>query len=145
MPLTHYSKFSMITLRIWVFKSGVMKTLFILDLCSADFRRFLTVLVDRRLLGRQWCSSTGLVANGIRLSKRCNALSSRSDDCPLRWMLSNGLVVYFSWLQAGFIHHTRKPNWWSVHQRHLATSCCPPFRQPPTSYNACVYGSHPSS
>jgi hypothetical protein len=25
MPLTHYSKFSMITLRIWVFKSGVIK------------------------------------------------------------------------------------------------------------------------
>ena len=25
--------------------------------------------------------------------------------------------VYLSWLQAGFSHHTRKPNWWSVHQR----------------------------
>ena len=25
MPLTHYSKFSMFTLRIWVFKSGVLK------------------------------------------------------------------------------------------------------------------------
>jgi hypothetical protein len=35
--------------------------------------------------------------------------------------------------------HTRQPNWWSVHQRRLATSCCPPFRQPPTSYKACVY------
>ena len=44
-----------------------------------DFRRFLTVLVDRRLLGSQCCLSTGLVANGIRLTKRCNALSSRSD------------------------------------------------------------------
>jgi hypothetical protein len=31
MPLTHYSKFSMITLRIWVFKSGVLKKLFILS------------------------------------------------------------------------------------------------------------------
>jgi hypothetical protein len=39
-----------------------------------------------------------------------------------------------------FSHHTRQPNWWSVHQRRLATSCCPPFRQPPTSYKACVYG-----
>jgi hypothetical protein len=38
-----------------------------------------TVLVDRRLLGSQYCLSTGLVANGIRLTKRCNALSSRSD------------------------------------------------------------------
>jgi hypothetical protein len=42
-------------------------------------RRLLTVLVDRRLLGSQWCLSTGLVANCIRLTKRCNALSSRSD------------------------------------------------------------------
>ena len=46
---------------------------------TADFGRFLTVLVDRRLLGSPCCLSTGLVVNGIRLTKRCNALSSRSD------------------------------------------------------------------
>jgi hypothetical protein len=51
----------------------------LLDLSPVDFRRFLTVLVDRRLLGNQCCLSMGLVANGIRLTKRCNALSSRSD------------------------------------------------------------------
>ena len=61
-------------------------------------------------------------------------------NCPLRWRISNSLRVYLSWLQAGFNHHTRQPNWWSVHQRRFATSCCPPFRQPPTSYKACVYG-----
>jgi hypothetical protein len=61
-------------------------------------------------------------------------------NCPLRWRLSNGLGVYLSWLQAAFSHHTRQLNWWSVHQRCLATSCWPPFRQPPTSYNICVYG-----
>ena len=33
------------------------------------------------------------------------------------WRLSNGLGVYLSWLQVGFSHHTRQPNWWSVHQR----------------------------
>jgi hypothetical protein len=57
--------------------SGRLMTL--LDLSPADFRRFLTVLVDRRLLGSRCCLNTGLVANGIRLTKRCNALSSRSD------------------------------------------------------------------
>jgi hypothetical protein len=31
MPLTHYSKFSVFTLRIWVFKSGVLEILFILS------------------------------------------------------------------------------------------------------------------
>jgi hypothetical protein len=51
----------------------------LLDLSSADFRRFLTVVFDRCLLGSQCCFSTGLVANGIRLTKRCSALSSRSD------------------------------------------------------------------
>jgi hypothetical protein len=51
----------------------------LLDLSPADFRRFLTVLVDRRLLGSQCCLSTGLVANGIRLTKRCKAMSSWSD------------------------------------------------------------------
>jgi hypothetical protein len=40
-------------------------------------------------------------------------------NCPLRWRLSNGLRVYLSWLQAGFSHHTRQPNWWSVHQKLL--------------------------
>jgi hypothetical protein len=57
--------------------SGRLMTL--LDLSPADFRRFLTVLIDRGLLGSQCCSSIGLVANRIRLTKRCNALSSRSD------------------------------------------------------------------
>jgi hypothetical protein len=57
--------------------SGRLMTL--LDFCLADLRRFLTVLVDIRLLGSQCCLNTGLVANGIRLTKRCNALSSRSD------------------------------------------------------------------
>jgi hypothetical protein len=57
--------------------SGRLMTL--LDLSPSDFRRFLTVLVDRRLLGSQCCLSTGLVVNGIRLTKRCNALLSRSD------------------------------------------------------------------
>ena len=51
----------------------------LLDFSPADFRWFLTVLVDIRLLGSQCCLSTGLVENGIRLTKRCNALSSRSD------------------------------------------------------------------
>ena len=51
----------------------------LLDLSPADFRRFLTVLVDRRLLGSQCCLSTGLGANGTRLTKHCNALLSRSD------------------------------------------------------------------
>jgi hypothetical protein len=50
-----------------------------IDFNTADFRRFLTVLVDRRMLGSQCCLCTGLVVNGIRLTKRCNALWSRSD------------------------------------------------------------------
>jgi hypothetical protein len=58
---------------------------------------------------------------------------------------SEMLWVYLSWLHAGFSHHTRQYNWWSVHQRRLATSCCPPFRQLPTSYKACVYGCQASS
>ena len=51
----------------------------LLDLSPADFRRFLAVFVDRPLLGNKCCLSTGQVANGIHLTKRCNALSSRSD------------------------------------------------------------------
>jgi hypothetical protein len=57
--------------------SGRLMTL--LDLSPADFRLFLTVLVDIRLLGSQCFLRTELVANGKRLTKRYNALSSRSD------------------------------------------------------------------
>ena len=49
-----------------------------MTLRAADVRRILTVLVNRRLLGSQCCLSTRLVANGIRLTKRCTSLSSRS-------------------------------------------------------------------
>jgi hypothetical protein len=66
----------------------------LLDLSPADFRRFLTVLVDRRLLGSQCCLSTGLVANGIRLTKRYNTLSSRSD-------VTRGVPVSYSKPSAG--------------------------------------------
>ena len=45
-------------------------------LISDGFSLFLLADV---LLGSQCCLSTWLVANGIRLTKRCNALSSRSD------------------------------------------------------------------
>jgi hypothetical protein len=56
-----------------------INSLYHFDLGPADFRRFLTVLVDIPILGSQCCLSMGLVANGIRLTKRCNALSLRSD------------------------------------------------------------------
>jgi hypothetical protein len=52
-----------------------LPTVTLLDLSPADFRRFLTVLV----VDSQCCLRTGLFANGIRLAKLCNALSSRSD------------------------------------------------------------------
>jgi hypothetical protein len=77
---------------------------------------------------------------GLETQKYSLYLMEHQANCLLQWRLSNGLGVYLSWLQAEFSHHTRQPNWWSVHQRRLATSCCPPFRQPPTSYKACVYG-----
>jgi hypothetical protein len=33
------------------------------------------------MVGSQRCLSTELVANGIRLTRRCHSLSSRSDVC----------------------------------------------------------------
>jgi hypothetical protein len=51
----------------------------ILLFSPADFKRFLTVLADRRLFGNHCLFRTGLVANAIRLTKRCSALSARCD------------------------------------------------------------------
>ena len=77
----------------------------LLDLSPADFRRFLTGLVDRGPLGSQCCLSTALVANVIRLTKRCNALSSRSDvtrGLPDLGMSFTLLVCVFSHQSADY-------------------------------------------
>ena len=50
----------------------------LLILSPADCRQFPTILVDSRILGSQCCLNMGLLANGVRLTKRRNALSSRS-------------------------------------------------------------------
>ncbi len=56
----------------------------LLDFSPAYFKRFLTVLADRRLFGNHCIFRTGLVANGICLTKRCRVLSSRCDvTCDL--------------------------------------------------------------
>jgi hypothetical protein len=63
---------------MWSTNSG--RLMILLDLSPADFRRFLTVLVDRRLLGSQCCLSTGLGANGIRLTK---GMSFKAIGCQM--------------------------------------------------------------
>jgi hypothetical protein len=51
----------------------------LLDFSPADFKRFPTVLADRRPFGNHCIFRTGLVAIDIHLTKRCSALSSRCD------------------------------------------------------------------
>ena len=53
----------------------------LLDFSPADFKRFPTVLADRRLFGNHCLFRTESVTNGIRIRmiKRCSALSSRCD------------------------------------------------------------------
>jgi hypothetical protein len=70
MPLTHYSKFSMITLRIWVFKSGVLKNLFIL-------------------------SKHGMKAN-IRSTKMANNRHAYNRDVLQSYWMSDGLPLHCS-------------------------------------------------
>jgi hypothetical protein len=59
-----------------------------------DFSRFLTVLADD-VYEITIVFRTGLVANGIRLTKRCNALSSRCDGC---YMWSFTVLVWVCFL-----------------------------------------------
>jgi hypothetical protein len=68
MPLTHYSKFSMITLRIWLFKSGVLKNVFIL-------------------------SKYGTQAN-IRSTKMANNRHAYNRDVLQSYWTSDGLPLY---------------------------------------------------
>jgi transposase len=59
MPITHYSKFSMFTLRIWVFKSGVFKNVFIL---SKYVRRRISEAQRWQIIGMH---STGMSLKAI--------------------------------------------------------------------------------
>jgi hypothetical protein len=82
----------------------------LLDLSPADFRRFLTVLVDRRLLGSQCCLSTvksgvlkklfilskhGTKAN-IRSTKMANNRHAYNRDVLQSYWTSDGLPLYCS-------------------------------------------------
>ena len=53
---------------------------------------------------------------------------------------SNGLGVYLSWLQAGFNHHYKATYLVISTSETSCNQLLSPFRQPPTSYKACVYG-----
>ena len=70
MPLMHYQEFSMITLRIWVFKSGVLKNVFIL-------------------------SKHGARAN-IRNTKMANNRHAYNRDVLQSYWKSDGLPLYYS-------------------------------------------------
>jgi hypothetical protein len=69
-----------------------------LDFSPVDFKRFLTVLADRPLFGNHCLFRRGLVANGIRLTKRYSAPFSSCDvtrDLPdLGNSFSVGLVCF---------------------------------------------------
>jgi hypothetical protein len=78
MPLTHYSKFCMFTLRIWVFKSGVLKNLFIL-------------------------SKHGTKAN-IRSTKMANNWHAYNRDVLQSYWTSDGLPLYCSQLTGEQTH-----------------------------------------
>jgi hypothetical protein len=66
-------------MRVWIHKNTAYTPKNIQPTVPYGGGSVITVLVDRRILGSQCCLSTGLVANGIHLTKRYNALSSLSD------------------------------------------------------------------
>jgi hypothetical protein len=68
----------MFMLRIWVFNSGVLKNVFILSKHGTKANIRSTKMANNRHAYNRGVLP-GLVANGIRLTKRGNALSSRSD------------------------------------------------------------------
>ena len=60
MPLTHYSKFSMFTLRIWVFKSGVLTNVFILSKHDTKANIRSTKMANNRHVLQNYWTSDGL-------------------------------------------------------------------------------------
>ena len=63
----------------WCRSDKMGRLITLLDFSPADFKRFHTVLADRRLFGNHCLYRTGLVANGIRLTKQYSVLSSCCD------------------------------------------------------------------
>jgi hypothetical protein len=80
--------------------SGRLMTL--LDLCSADFRRFLTVefkeMAQDPLVRREPVSASchRRSDEGLETQKHIIYPKEHPANCPLRWRLINGLGVYLS-------------------------------------------------
>ena len=69
----------------------------LIDFIPTDFKRFLTVLADIHLLGDHCPFRTGLVVNGIRLTKRYSALSSRCYiTCGISKLAKSFTVLVFT-------------------------------------------------
>ena len=79
MPLTHYSNFSMFSLRIWVFKSGVFKKIFILSKhgTNANIRSTKMAFATSSLLKQHWLPNRRLSTRTVRNRLKSAVLKSR--------------------------------------------------------------------
>ena len=114
MPLTHYSKFSMFTLRIWVFKSGVLKHVFILSRhdTKANIRSTKMANIrhayNRDVLQSYWTSDglplycsqpTGEKTHKPTMWKTCQDRDDTALQRLVRWMpFANSSVLKQHWL-----------------------------------------------
>jgi hypothetical protein len=91
--------------------SGRLVTL--LDLSPADFRRFLTVLVDRRLLGSQCCTGlvakSGVLTNLFILSKHGPKANIRSTKMANNRHAYNRDVLQSHWTSDELPLYRKKP------------------------------------
>jgi hypothetical protein len=90
----------------WCRSDKMGRLITLLDFSPADFKRFHTVLADRRLFGNHCLYRTGLVANGIRLTKQYSVLSSCCDvTCGLldlyRWQIIGMRSTWISFKAIG--------------------------------------------
>ena len=68
MPLTHYSTFSVFTLRIWVFKSDVLKNVFILSKhgTKANIKAIGRQIATSPVLKQHWLPNRRLSTRTVR-------------------------------------------------------------------------------
>ena len=116
MPLTHYSKFSMFMLRIWVFKSGVLKTLFILSKHGTNTNIRSTMMACFML--RIWVFKSGVLKTLFILSKHGTNTNIRSTMMANNRHAYNRDVLQSYWTTDGLPLYCSQPTGEKTHTNH---------------------------
>jgi hypothetical protein len=96
----------------WWWSDNMGRLITLLDFSPAEFKWFLTVLADRHLFCNHYLFKTGLVANGIGLTRRCSARCLHAPTVHVVFRILASLSRCWLWCvfsQSGWLLYNDSP------------------------------------